>query len=184
MPAATIPPGLVLRRAVPDDAEAIARLNGAAEVFGNLLQLPYPNVAAMRTRLAEQAGAGHTDLQLVACEGNEVLGCAGLHPAAPALRRRHAMMLGIAVRATAQRRGVGSALMQALIDYADGWGQVLRIELTVFSDNAGAVRLYERFGFRHEGTHRGYALRDGAYADVLSMARLHPHPPVPAWPEA
>ena len=176
-------PSLSIRRATPDDAEAIARLNGAAEVFGNLLQLPFPNVAAVRTRLTEQDGPGRGDLQLVACEGDALLGCAGLHPAAAQLRRRHVMVLGIAVLPAAQRRGVGSALMQALLDYADGWGQVLRVELTVFTDNPGAVRLYERFGFRHEGTHRGYALRNGAFADVHSMARLHPRPPGLAWPD-
>ena len=34
-----------------------------------------------------------------------------------------------------------------------------------------------------EGTHRAYALRDGAYVDVHGMARLHPKPPALAWPE-
>ena len=35
----------------------------------------------------------------------------------------------------------------------------------------------DKFGFEIEGTHRAYALRDGQYADVHAMARLHPHPP-------
>lgn len=60
--------------------------------------------------------------------------------------------------------------------------QLLRIELGVFTDNAPAIALYQRFGFRHEGAHRGYALRHGLYADVHSMARLHPNPPTIAWP--
>ena len=93
-------------------------------------------------------------------------------------------VLGISVAPEAQGQGVGRALMQALCDYADRWAQVLRIELTVFADNERAVRLYRSMGFVHEGTHRGYALRDGEYIDVLSMARLHPRPPRLAWPEA
>jgi putative acetyltransferase len=52
----------------------------------------------------------------------------------------------------------------------------------VFTDNARAIALYQRFGFRVEGTYRAYALRDGVYADALAMARLHPNPPVAAWP--
>ena len=67
--------------------------------------------------------------------------------------------------------------MQALCDYADNWAQLLRLELTVFTDNDRALALYERCGFVHEGTHRAYALRHGVYADVFSMARLHPRPP-------
>jgi L-phenylalanine/L-methionine N-acetyltransferase len=54
---------------------------------------------------------------------------------------------------------------------------VLRLELDVFADNQRAIALYRKFGFVHEGTHQAYALRDGAYVDSLSMARLHPAPP-------
>jgi putative acetyltransferase len=72
---------------------------------------------------------------------------------------------------------VGTALMQALVDYADRWAHVLRLELTVYVDNARAIALYRKFGFEVEGTHRAYALRDGAYVDALFMARLHPNPP-------
>ena len=37
--------------------------------------------------------------------------------------------------------------MTSLCDYADRWGQVLRIELQVFADNARAIALYRSFGF-------------------------------------
>jgi putative acetyltransferase len=67
--------------------------------------------------------------------------------------------------------------MGALIEAADRWLNLQRIELTVFTDNARAIALYRRFGFVVEGTHRAYALRDGAYVDVHAMARLHPSPP-------
>ena len=92
-------------------------------------------------------------------------------------RRRHAAGIGMAVARHAQGQGVGSALMAAIVDWADRWAQLLRLELTVFTDNAPAIALYRKFGFEIEGTHRAYAMRDGAYADVLAMARLHPHPP-------
>ena len=53
---------------------------------------------------------------------------------------------------------------------------MLRVELSVFTDNARAIALYQRCGFEIEGTLWAYALRDGRYADVLTMARLHPDP--------
>ena len=166
------------------DAADITRLMAHPEVYANLMQLPMPSVDQWRTRLEGNAAPERSaELHLVAEVGGRVVGSAGLHPQSP-LRRRHAAMLGISVAADSQGRGVGSALMQAVCDYADGWAQLLRIELTVFVDNRRAIALYERFGFRHEGTHRGYAMRDGAYADVFSMARLHPAPPQLAWPGA
>lgn len=179
---------LSIRRATPADAPDFARIMGHPEVLANLMQLPFPAEERWRTLLAEQQLPGKTDLSLVAerptAEGGapRIVGSAGLHPVGPALRRRHAMMLGISVAPEAQGQGVGRALMQALVDYADRWGQVLRLELQVYADNHRAIALYESMGFRHEGRHVGYALRDGRYVDSLSMARLHPDPP--AWPPA
>ena len=147
------------------------------EVFGGLLQLPYPTEEAWRQRLAEQSTPGKADLHLAAVRDGALLGSAGLHPPGASLRRRHAMTLGISVVKSAQGQGVGSALMVALLDYADNWAQVLRIELTVYTDNERAIRLYRGFGFEAEGVMRAYAMRAGRYVDVLGMARLHPQPP-------
>jgi L-phenylalanine/L-methionine N-acetyltransferase len=176
-------PLIHVRRARPTDAAAFVRMMGEPGVYANLMQLPMPSEELWRKRLDTMAEPDRPDLQLVAELDGQMVGSAGLHPA-PQLRRRHVAMMGISVTPQAQGQGVGSALMQALCAYADGWGQILRIELTVFTDNTRAIALYQRFGFRHEGTHRAYALRDGVYADVHAMARLHPQPPVAAWPPA
>ena len=166
-----------VRRAGPKDAAAFARIMGDPAVYPGLMQLPYTDEDIWRARLAENLLPGKTDLPLAAELNGEVVGTAGLHPASPALRRRHALMLGISVAPQAQRRGVGSALMAAMCDYADRWAGALRIELTVYADNQAAIALYRKFGFEVEGTHRAYVLRDGAYVDTLAMARLHPNQP-------
>jgi putative acetyltransferase len=70
------------------------------------------------------------------------------------------------------RQGVGTALLGALLDAADNWLDIRRIELTVFVDNDRAIRLYERHGFEREGIFRAFAFRDGAYVDAIAMARL------------
>ena len=176
------PAPITIRRASVADAAAFARIMGEPEVLRNLMQVPYPSEERWRTMLTESLAPGKPDIVLVAeqttADGQPwVVGNAGLHPAGTALRRRHAMNLGVCVAAPAQGQGIGRALMAALLDYADRWGQVLRVELTVYADNLRAIALYESMGFRREGMHVGYALRDGHYVDALSMARMHPNPP-------
>ncbi len=166
-----------IRRAEVSDAAAFCALMADVEVFGNLLQLPYPSEDAWRQRLSEGLAPGKTDLHLVAVREGQVIGSAGLHPVGPSLRRRHVLLLGISVQPTQQGAGVGSGLLSALLDYADNWAQTLRIELTVYCDNERAIKLYQRHGFEIEGRLRGYALRQGEYVDSFAMARMHPKPP-------
>ena len=155
----------------------MARHMSDPEVFGGLLQLPYPSEESWQKRLTDGAAALSADVLLVAERDGEIVGAAGLLAPGIHARRRHVMGLGISVAVRAQGQGVGTALMAALCDYADRWVGVLRIELTVYTDNEVAIRLYRKFGFEIEGTGRGYALRDGSFVDAHAMARLHPNPP-------
>jgi len=50
---------------------------------------------------------------------------------------------------------------------------LVRVELTVFTDNERAIHLYEKFGFVKEGVKRLAAIRNGKYEDVLMMARIN-----------
>lgn len=168
---------ITIRRVRTSDAEGLAELMADPDVYGGLLQLPYPSVEGWRTRLTKWDAPGRHDLMLVADADGRIVGSAGLHPAAPSLRRRHAWMLGISVAKDRRRQGIASRLMAALLDAADRWLGCLRVELTVYTDNAAAIALYRKFGFEHEGTHRAYALRDGRFVDTHAMARLHPDPP-------
>ena len=73
-----------------------------------------------------------------------------------------------------QGRGVGTALLAALIDIADNWLNYHRLRLEVYTDNAAAIALYRKFGFEVEGTLREDAFRDGRYVDSYTMGRLRP----------
>jgi putative acetyltransferase len=160
---------ITIRRASPEDYELVTRVFEDDSTTSGTLQTPFPSKEDWRRRL-ENFVEG--DYLLLAFVDGEIAGNAGLHPVGKSPRRAHARMLGIVVHSRFQGRGVGKALMQALMDLADKWLPVTRIELTVFSDNARAIKLYESFGFVAEGTHKAYALRDGKYADTLAMARI------------
>ena len=93
-----------------------------------------------------------------------------LHPKSP--RRRHVGYVGMAVHDKWHARGIGTALMSAIIELADNWLNLARLELNVWTDNEPALRLYKKFGFEIEGTQRKFAFRDGAYVDAYAMARV------------
>ena len=69
-------------------------------------------------------------------------------------------------------QGYGSDAVRALVGFGFDQLRLERIQLDVFDYNEGARRVYERVGFRHEGTLRHAVYRDGAFHDVHRMAVL------------
>jgi L-phenylalanine/L-methionine N-acetyltransferase len=160
---------ITIRRAEPDDYELVCEVFADESAYSGTLQTPFPSKDRWRKMLADNTEA---DYLLLAFVDGAVAGHAGLHPWGKSPRRAHVRGLGMAVQGRYQGQGVGTALMQALMDLADKWLPVTRIELTVFADNERAVKLYRKFGFEIEGTHKAYALRDGKYVDTYAMARI------------
>ncbi|WPX08248.1 GNAT family N-acetyltransferase [Caldicellulosiruptor danielii] len=88
-------------------------------------------------------------------------------------RLRHSAALGIMVHPEYQGKGIGTALLKKVIELADNWLMLLRLELTVFVENERAVKLYQSLGFQIEGIKKYAAIRNGKYADVYLMARYN-----------
>lgn len=159
------------RHVRPDDFEAVTRLFAGPQAVWGTLQVPFPSVEMWRRRLAEPPAGLHS---LVACHEAEVIGMLGLHTHPDQPRRSHAAELGMVVRDDWQRKGVGTALLKAGLELADGWLQLTRLELSVWIDNEPALRLYQKFGFQAEGIQRQHSFRDGRHVDAQLMARLRP----------
>ena len=162
-----------IRAAELSDAEAIYQIFEQPTAQANTLQLPWRSVAQRRDWLARVTADGHV---LVAEVDGRVIGNIGLRLAAG--RRRDVGEFGMSVHDEFQGRGVGTALVQAMLDLADNWLGLRRIELVVYTDNVSAIHLYEKFGFRIEGTAHQYAWRAGALVDAHYMARLRTVPGV------
>ncbi len=158
-----------IRHAEEDDCQAVQQIHAQPKAIWGTLQVPFPSLEMWKKRLAEKSGNRY---HLVACVEGKVVGLLGLTIETYSPRRRHAGSLGMAVHDQWRGRGVGTALTAAAIDLADNWLNLVRIELTVFTDNESAVKLYQKFGFKIEGTLEGYAYRDGCYADAYCMARV------------
>jgi RimJ/RimL family protein N-acetyltransferase len=86
------------------------------------------------------------------------------HPAST-----HVADVGLMVALDARRQGVGTALMQAAVDWAREAG-VRKLELHVFPWNEAALALYEAFGFEREGYRKRHYRRGGEFVDAILMA--------------
>jgi putative acetyltransferase len=157
-----------IRAAEESDAEAFHEIFACRQVIAGTLQLPWRSLELQRQRLRETPPGVH---RLVAVVDGRVVGNISLHQN-QGPRRSDVAYFGMMVHDDFQNRGVGSALMAAMIELADDWLGVRRIELEVWTDNAAAVHLYEKFGFVIEGTGRQYARRAGELVDAYHMARL------------
>jgi putative acetyltransferase len=165
---------VTIRAMEPTDAAGVSALIGSEGVVAGTLQMPDMAVASRVEHIQKmEPGA----CRLVAEAGGRIVGSAGLYLPGNSMRRSHARLLGIGIAADWQGKGLGRRMLQRLIDWADNWANVLRIELVVHADNDHAIALYRSMGFVEEGRHRAYAMKNGRFVDALFMARLHPAPP-------
>jgi putative acetyltransferase len=176
-----------IRALAEADIPAIVSMRNMPKVRWGTLRIPFEGLGQYRAMLAARPAAER--ISLVACADGEVVGEAGLYRVGAA-RQAHVARLGIMVHDDWQGKGVGTALFTALIDLADNWLGLRRLELGVFADNRPAIALYQKLGFEVEGRLRMEAFRDGAFVDGLIMARLRGHfepgsaapPPAPPAP--
>lgn len=159
-----------IRAVSPDDVDDLAEILSMPKCQTQTLQMPYQSIEKIRERYTN-IPANLYILVAVVKDTQKVVGSISvLRPTRP--RQLHTGMLGMAVHDDYQVQKIGSRLMEAIIDLAENWLNLTRLELTVYVDNQPALRLYQKFGFMIEGTLRNYAFRDGTFIDAHLMARI------------
>ena len=154
---------LRVRRAHPDDAEAIAHNIAEVAPEGFLGAEPPVDVHARAERQRELIATGAA---WVLEDGDAVVGHLDLHT-----RVTGVLSVGMAILPGARGRGGGRALLQAAIEHADRTG-AHKLDLEVWLDNARAIAFYAAAGFEIEGLRRDHYLRrDGRLRSSLIMAR-------------
>lgn len=162
------PDSLVIRPPRREDAGDLHNLYRHPLVARTTLQIPSQEITLSRQRMESLPPGLY---RLVAEVDGRVVGSISLHQAQHA-QEKHAAGLGMGVHPDYWSQGIGSALMSAVIDLADNWLNITRVELDVNVDNPAGVHLYKKFGFEIEGTRRFHTYGDGRWADSYFMARL------------
>jgi len=108
--------------------------------------------------------------RFVAIEDGVVLGWAALVPVSDRCVYAGVVENSVYVAETAQGRGVGRALLDALVASTEAAG-IWTIQTGVFPENDASVRLHERAGFRVVGRRERLGKLDGAWRDVLFLER-------------
>jgi ribosomal protein S18 acetylase RimI-like enzyme len=138
-------------------------LRSSPEAFGSTYEQEYPQTLdwfAGRLRTADMFGA---------FRGAELLGIAGLLVSKGHKEAHKGLLVSMYVRPAARKTGLGRRLVETIIEFARGRVEVL--QLSVVSENEGAIRLYRELGFTEWGRENKALKQNGRYYDEIWMAR-------------
>jgi RimJ/RimL family protein N-acetyltransferase len=145
-----------------EDRMPMARLHAAvAEERTGIGQEPPVDIERRAERYELDGG-------FVAVAGDEIVGILHVQPSGHGYAE-----IGMLVAREWRGRGVGSALMQAGVEWTRERGGIHKLSLSVFSHNAAGIALYKKFGFVEEGRRvKHYRRQSGELYDSVEMGLL------------
>ncbi|WP_313253152.1 N-acetyltransferase family protein [Stenotrophomonas acidaminiphila] len=159
-----------IRDAGAADIAAITAIY-AVEVtdFVNTYEYEVPDEAEMLRRMQDIIARGFP--YLVAEIDGQVAGYAYANTYRSRIAYQWTVENSVYVDARFQGRGVGSMLLQALIDACTARGYRQMVAVIGEPANSASIRLHERFGFQLVGVFRGLGRKHGRWLDTVQMQR-------------
>lgn len=158
---------VTIRGIEPTDTKDVHEIFLGENVIRGTLRMPHSSLASIEHRLKPDSN-WH---RFAAVLDEKVVGFAEVQTY-PYPRLTHVAHLNmICVRDDMQGKGIGKLLMDTCMDLVDNYLLARRCYLEVWAESP-AVKLYRQYGFEIEGKHIDYGIRDGTYADMLTMARI------------
>ena len=157
-----------IRPPLEEDLEQLYNLLRHPLVARSTLQMPTQEISQTAERIKLHRAGFYRYVAVVA---GKVVGNIAIYQS-DRPREAHSAGLGMMVDPNYWGMSIGTQLMDTVLDLADNWLNLKRIELEVNTDNPAGVRLYEKSGFVIEGTKRFHTYGDGRWADSYFMARV------------
>ena len=159
---------MLIRPAAPADLPAITALYREYVLTGTAtFELDPPDSAEMARRHADIAAKGFP--YLVAEIEGQVAGYAYASTFRPRVAYRYTVENSVYLSPAFQRRGVGKALMQAVIAQCQAAGIRQMIAVIGDSTNAGSIALHKSLGFDGYSVQRSVGLKFGRWLDTVTM---------------
>ena len=163
-----------LRSAGPEDAEDLIRcLKATSGESPYLLRGPEEVTITPEQEVSFLKGILDSPqaLMLVALLDGSVIGSCSLNPVGSCRRIAHRCEVALALYQAHCGCGIGTIMLQTLLNTAKGLG-FEQAELEVVSGNTAAIALYEKLGFRKYGTLPDYLkYSSGQYASMDWMMK-------------
>ena len=164
-------PNVYLRALDRSEAPVLLPWVNDQRVIRNLL-IHRPTSLAAEEAFIDSVSRSETDVVMGICErsADRLIGACGLHRIDP--KNRHAMYGIFIGEAEARGKGHGTEVTALVVGYAFATLNLNRVWLHVYEDNKGAIRAYEKVGFRQEGVLRQDSYREGRYGNTVVMGIL------------
>ena len=165
---------ITYRNPVAEDAERIVEFYnyvGGETSFLSFEKDEYPLGVKEQAEDIKGLEGNVNNTMLLALDREEIAGIATIN-SNHKIKSRHEGELGIVVAKKYQGQGIGSTLIQMLIDWCKGNGVTTRIRLDTRTDNTLAVSLYLKFGFIVEGCCKNQTFLNGRYYDLYIMGMM------------
>ena len=163
--------GIIIEKAKAADAEAILNFTKVCGSETDNLSFGESGIPVSVEREASYIASmenSDTDVFLIARDENEIVGTAN-YSVFPRKRMAHRGEFGISVRKSHWNRGIGTMLMERILDFAGNAAKSDIVSIEVRSDNKAAIHLYSKFGFEKIGTFKGYFKINGELIDFDIM---------------
>ena len=166
------PPLVTLRARTAADVDALYRVAAALDTWEERTpSRPSPLTrSAFEKRLTDATNGSNTrSIEFVIDVDGAAVGSVSLFGFDDLARHAE---IGIAVLAEHRGRGIGSAALAQMVEFAFVRCNLRRVHLKAISSNTGAIRVYEKAGFVVEGRLREHAWVRGAYEDMVLLGLL------------
>lgn len=109
----------------------------------------------------------------MARDGGHIVGWAALSPVSGRCVYDGVAEVSVYVAAAARGRGIGKALLNALINASEQAG-VWTLQAGIFPENVASIAIHRACGFRKVGVRERLGQRNGVWRDVILLERRSP----------